>query len=252
MKQTKRILALVLCVALIFALAACGKSKNSPPADLETVPYDTQTNGVIKVAVLRDASAIGLWQLFDNERYEIKITESFEEAQTLLSSGEADIAACPASAVTDDVQPVGVISNGTVSLTKASEDAGLTVKIDPVPTCFVAGKDTSGDLIAAFICDAQISAEKLNLDYEEAANQINEQKLFASDVSEDILRDCNIIFMTGEEMQTLLAQPYEAPTAPTETPSEAEGTADTSSTDEPTEAVSDTDVSEAPSESDAA
>ena len=215
MKQMKRILALVLCVALVFTLSACIKKSSDDSAPLTTAVYDEKANGTIKVAVLRDASAIGLWQLFDNARYEIKIAESFEEAQTLLSSGAVAFAACPANVVTDDERVIGVVCEGTVSLVKAGEDAGLTVQKDTIPTCFVAGAAATNEQITAFVADAQISVEMLYRDLSAAAAAINEQSLFTSDVNEDIVRDCDAVFLTGAEMQEVLARPYTTTFVPT-------------------------------------
>lgn len=97
MKGLKRIFALMLAVSMIFTLAACGENNS----DVDT-PSETTTDYVreikTKVAVMTDATGLGLAKLSEDRSYayEVKEYSSADEIASLIKNGEADIAAVSA------------------------------------------------------------------------------------------------------------------------------------------------------------
>lgn len=205
MKQTKRVLVMLLCAALIFTLAACGKSNNSSPADLTTAPYDAQQSGKIKIAALRDASAVALFAFYTDlyeetyhfgDRYEVTFAETSEDVLSQLAAGTVDAATLPVGAAKDDAAVLGLISRGTLSIAKNSGEG---------VSCLVASASASEALKAAVVGDVKISVELLSRDLEAAAGAINEKKVFSEDVSEDMLKACDIVFIDPAEMDAALS-----------------------------------------------
>ena len=91
----KKILSLVLCLALVFCFAACGKADNSSSAPETAVTY-TDTN----VYVLSGPTGIGAASLKDKAdkgetavKYNISVVAQPDEVVAKISNGEADIAA---------------------------------------------------------------------------------------------------------------------------------------------------------------
>ena len=196
---------MLLCAALIFTLAACGKSKSSSPADLTTAPYDAQQSGKIRIAALRDASAIALFAFYTDlyeetyhfsDRYEVTFADSSDEILSLLAAGTVDAAALPIGAAKDDAAMLGLISRGTLSIAKNSGEG---------VSCLVAAASASEALKAALVGDVKISVELLSRDLEGAAGAINEKKVFSEDVSEDLLKACDIVFIDPAEVDAALS-----------------------------------------------
>ena len=98
MKLTKKLLALTLVLALVFALAACGKTDTPATTDPAVTPTDTAADyqgETIKVAAIKGPTGMGMVHMMENDNYAFTLTSDPTEVATLLATGKVDIAACP-------------------------------------------------------------------------------------------------------------------------------------------------------------
>ena len=100
MKHMKRLLALLLTLALVFALAACGNndtgSNTQTTTNAAAVPTAADYSGkAINVAAIKGPTGMGMVTMMDNEHYNFSLTSDPTEVATLLATGKVDIAACP-------------------------------------------------------------------------------------------------------------------------------------------------------------
>ena len=164
MMKLKRMIALLLCLAMFLTLAAC-QSKNS---DLTTLTTATYTGSPIKVALLKNATAMGLIGLHEGDRYQMTLVDDPAQIKSMLTSGTVDIAACPAAMATEleqdgtvrtlavtDYSPVSVLTNG-VSVAALEELNGQTVA--------VVGTDSTEETLLKTLLSEDVQVEFTNAD----------------------------------------------------------------------------------------
>ena len=104
MKNTKRFLALLVCIAMLFSFAACsakGTNDETKPNENESTQSlipDVEVN----IAALKGPTGIGLSGFFQksdkltlSEKFNVTIAGSPNEIPPMIIKGETDIAACP-------------------------------------------------------------------------------------------------------------------------------------------------------------
>lgn len=120
MKNTRRIIAILLALAMILSFAACGNGNSGEDGEPDTTAYEKENK--TKVAVYDGAAAVGLSKLKVDRSYayEVKNYSSYREIVPLIMNGEADIAAVPLNIAADLYRK----TNGGIKLL-AVTDAGL-------------------------------------------------------------------------------------------------------------------------------
>ena len=103
MKNTKKILALLLALILVVGLAACQKNTDVNPSSTEDIVSDQTVNEppkiTVNIAYLKGPTALGMvhlmdaWDTFSN--YSFEKFGSPDEVVAKITSGEVDIAAIP-------------------------------------------------------------------------------------------------------------------------------------------------------------
>ncbi len=97
MKLPKRLFALLLALALVLSLAACGKTETpdtTDPAVTTEAPAEYKGE-TIKVAAIKGPTGMGMVHMMDSDTYAFTLTSDPTEVATLLATGKVDIAACP-------------------------------------------------------------------------------------------------------------------------------------------------------------
>ena len=123
MKNVKRIAAILLCLALVFALAACSGSSNNAQNNTDATTEAAYDGETIKVAALKGPTGMGMVYLMDNKNYDVTLVSDPTEIPALLTTGSVDIAACPlnlaanlAKKTNGGVQMLGINTFGVLYL----------------------------------------------------------------------------------------------------------------------------------------
>lgn len=97
MKMTRRIVALLTALILVFTLAACGKEPEPVTTTTEVYPDMLVRDEKINVACFRAGSAVSLThaRATKEDACVITFSNSVDEITSLIKSGKADIAALP-------------------------------------------------------------------------------------------------------------------------------------------------------------
>ncbi len=98
MKNVKRILALLLAAIMLFAFAACtgttDETTTSAPSGEMTDEYKGEK---VNVAAINGPTGMGMVELMENSRYDVKLVSDPTQIVAMISTGEVDIASCPLS-----------------------------------------------------------------------------------------------------------------------------------------------------------
>jgi len=99
MQKSKRILSVVLALAMLLVFAACNSGKTEEKEPITTKPQEKAT---INIATLKGPTGMGISKLADdsnkgktNNNYNITLAAAPEDIVSLVSSGQADMAMCP-------------------------------------------------------------------------------------------------------------------------------------------------------------
>lgn len=194
MKNTVRVLCLLMCLVLSFSLFACAKDDNHPDDDTPSGD-NSQTPSTVhaNIGVLKGPTGVGTVKLADdskNNRTQGDYTISFYETTDVnqivssVSNGSLDIAAVPINLAStlfaktkSNVQVIcanalGVLSIvGTQDITSISQLKGMTVNVvgqASTPEYIIKyvlsqnGIDTSKDVTLKYVADANTAVAGLN------------------------------------------------------------------------------------------
>ena len=99
MKMSKKIISIILTLAIFFAFAACGKTAQEKDPETTKAPEKKQT---INIAALKGPTGMGISKLAEDAKnkktindYNITLASSPEDIVSMISSGAVDIAMCP-------------------------------------------------------------------------------------------------------------------------------------------------------------
>ncbi len=178
MKKFKRIFALILAAAMLFACSACGDKTNDENEPTTNYEREVKT----KIAVPEDVTGMSAAKLADDRSYayEVKNYSDTTEIAALIKNGEADIAILPVTdaaklynetsggiqilAVSNMAYLYGLCSGGEI--TKYSQLKGKTV--------YATGKGTANEqLLKYLLLKNDIDPEKdVTIDYSMSADEL--------------------------------------------------------------------------------
>lgn len=209
MKALKRILAVVLCLALAFALAGCmGKNDKddattAPVVSGETTTEDAYNGEKVKVAAISGPTGMGMVNLMDSDRYAFTLTSDPTEIVSLISTKAVDIAACPLNLAANLYKKTGgnikilglntlgvlyVVTNG-VKINSLSELSGKTV--------YATGQGATPEYIINHLLDKNGLADSVKVEYLSAHGELA-TKLAAGEVEIAILPEPFVTVATSK------------------------------------------------------
>lgn len=155
MKQSKKIIALLLAIATLFAFAACGK-KDEP--------------ATLNIATLKGPTGIGMVQLMENsgdDTYNFTLAGAPDEVKAKIVSGEVDIAACPVNlaaalykATNGNVEVLAVNTLGVLYILENGNTINSVADLKG-KTLYATGKGATPEYILNYILKANgIDPEK--------------------------------------------------------------------------------------------
>ncbi len=174
MKNFKRVLAVLLAAALMFALVACGGNQTQTTTAAETSETTTApeyTGEKVKVAAIKGPTGMGMVDMMDNPMYEFTLTSDPTEVVSLIANKTVDIAACPLNLAANlfkktngNVQMLGINTLGVLYvLTNGTEINGLSELKDK--TIYSTGQGATPEFILNHILDKNGLKDSVKVEY---------------------------------------------------------------------------------------
>lgn len=175
MKKIKRVAAIILCAVMLMSFAACSPGSNGQTTAPETSNGNDTTaysGEKINVAAIKGPTAMGMIDLFDkNGKYNTQLVSDPAQIASMLTTGDADIAACPLNVAANlynktngkikilGINTLGVlyvVTNG-IEINKLSDLSGKTV--------VMAGQGTTAQYITNYILEKNNLNESVKIEY---------------------------------------------------------------------------------------
>ena len=214
MKNTKRILALVLALSMLFAFAACNgtANKETTAAVSPTESTAAYTGEKIKIAANKGPTGMGMVDLMDDAKYEITVVSDPTQVVPMLSTGEVDIATCPLSLAANlykktnggvkmlGVNTLGVlyvVSNG-IEVASLSDLKGQTV--------YATGQGSTPEYILNHILRSNSLEEDVKVEYLSEHSELA-AKMISGDVKLAVLPEpfVSVVTTKNESVKSVIS-----------------------------------------------
>ncbi|MFI3142115.1 MAG: ABC transporter substrate-binding protein [Clostridia bacterium] len=192
----KKILALLLALALVFTLVAC-----STTAEEEETTAEETTQAVelvtANVLAINGPTAMGMVELFDNEAYNFTFTSDATEVVSLMSTGAVDIAACPLNIASNlfvkmegEVQMLAINTLGVLYVVVNTDVVG-DLEINSMEdligqTVYTAGEGTTVEYILDYIVSENDMEDDMTIEFLSEHSEVS-TKLAAGEIGIAIL-----------------------------------------------------------------
>lgn len=180
MKGTKRFFVLLLAAAMLFSFAACGETGVETPADETTTDYVREVK--TKVAVPDGAMGLGLAKLAADRSYayEVEKLSDPQEIVSLLTKGEADIAALPADLAAklykDTNGGIKILAVNTLGFICCLEKGSAVKSFDDLKgkTVYAAGQGTISENIINYVFTQKglVPGEDITIEYKASDDEL--------------------------------------------------------------------------------
>lgn len=172
MKKTKRILALLLVFAMLFAFAACNGTNNDNTTTSSPSESTTEYTGEkIKVAANKGPTGMGMVELIDNSKYDVTLLSDPTQVVAMISTGEVDIATCPLSLAANlykktngGIKMLGVNTLGVLYIVTNGEEVSSLSDLKG-KTIYATGQGSTPEYILNYILKANSLDKDVKVEY---------------------------------------------------------------------------------------